>query len=132
MEWPADLGETGWRLLSAEDRHAEAPDAFWIPSREERENLRYGNGAKLLFDVADQAEGVLVAQVERMWVVVTEVTAAGYVGVLANIPRSSHSAVQRGSRIAFAAEHVCDIDEGPPPAELEKLLQEADHFANPS
>jgi hypothetical protein len=106
-------------------RHAEAPDSFWIPSAEERQSLRVGNGAKLLFALADEAGDRLAAQVERMWVVVTEVTDDGYVGILASSPRSSHAAVHRGSRVTFAAEHICDIGAGPSREELDELRRDS-------
>ncbi len=74
--------DPGWALLSGEDRHAEAPQTFWIPDLDRRESLRVGDLAKLLFDIATQEEQGLVWGVERMWVRVTKSESSAYVGVL--------------------------------------------------
>jgi hypothetical protein len=43
--------------VSAELRHAEHPDSFLIPEREERESLAPGDAAKLLFDIKTREAG---------------------------------------------------------------------------
>jgi hypothetical protein len=60
-----------------------------------------------------------------MWVVVADVVGDGYIGVLDSHPGSSHAAVQRGSMIPFTAEHICDIDAGPPPDVFDDLMRAA-------
>lgn len=101
----------GWQLESAEKRHEGHPDTFWIPSRQQRESLGVGAGAKLLFafssvDSATSGEGG-----ERMWVIVRRREGGHYVGVLDSTPTSGagKAALTRGASIVFTAEHVADI-----------------------
>jgi hypothetical protein len=115
----------GWKLESGEERHANAPDSFWIPAREDRETMHFGHGAKLIFAIQiEEGDGSFVVDTERMWVVVTEVVDGGYVGLLDNEPAcvdpdSDHYLV-RGAEIPFRPEHVIDIDVIPKDA-LERM-----------
>lgn len=100
-----------YRLGDGEALNRQHPDTFHIPSRDERENLKPGDLAKLLFEVVDPAPGSITA--ERMWVQVTEVAADGYVGFLDNDPQVLTS-MRPGSRIEFRAHHVIATwDDGP-------------------
>jgi hypothetical protein len=109
-----------WDLESAEGRHAEAPESFWIPSRPEREQLQPGQAAKLLFRIeSGKPDGPVELGVERMWVYITERVDGMYLGMLDNQPGSIEAAddvyLVRGAEIPFGPEHVIDI--ATPPAE---------------
>lgn len=92
-----------WTLASAEARAA-AHSSFKIPSRSEREDLRVGDLAKLVF-VVDGAGG------ERMWVEVTAVAAGRYRGILRNVPVTIPG-IAEGDTVEFGPEHVADWDDG--------------------
>lgn len=99
---PAD-----WGLLDAESQHAAFPDAFPIPSAEERGELRIGDLVKLVF-VLDPPppEG---ANAERMWVEVRSVQADGsYDGWLTNHPVVIDS-LEPKTVVAFESRHVAGI-----------------------
>ena len=101
------MNADGWKLESAEARHAANPDAFWIPPRAQREGLQPGDGAKLLFRIASAGS----PGVERMWVIVRRRMVDGYVGVLDSTPTTTDAAssLVRGRMVVFAPEHVADI-----------------------
>lgn len=128
MRIPSFDHDDYWELVSAEERHAESPDSFWIPTRSERESLKIGQTAKLLFEIeSENEEGEVERNVERMWVVVSEIDSPYYIGRLANKPATvdEHEDfyLQLGVEVPFKAEHVIDIDQ--PPAEfLEKFFSE--------
>ncbi len=112
---PPTFDEDGWKLESGERRHADFPDSFQIPAREERENLRPGLGAKLIFAIqVEEEDGALTIDTERMWVVVTEIVDGGYLGLLDNQPScldpDGEQYLVQGAEIPFRAEHVIDID----------------------
>ena len=52
----------GWQLESAEARHAANPERFWIPTRLQRETLRPGDGAKLLFRLLTESFAAVAAK----------------------------------------------------------------------
>lgn len=106
----ADLD--GFDLESAEARAAEYPDSFEIPDRDEREALEVGEHAKLLMRfILDDPEEPEAG--ERIWVVVSERTDDGYLGLLANCPAclEENDELWLGSEISFHAEHIIDIME---------------------
>jgi hypothetical protein len=89
-------------LFDVVERHKAYPRTFLIPSPVERESLRPGDMAKLLF-----------AGFERMWVEVKICKDGRYVGILANRPVMAWlSKVEQGDRIEFGPEHVADIRKG--------------------
>ncbi|WP_188836394.1 immunity protein Imm33 domain-containing protein [Flexivirga endophytica] len=92
-----------YRLADGETRHAEAPRSFFIPPRAEREALRPGDYAKLLFEVTNPEPSDPGA--ERMWVQVLGVSDGGYVGALVNTPRAI-TTVGLGDRVDFGPQHV--------------------------
>jgi hypothetical protein len=107
-----------WELESGEQRHADAPDSFWIPTRSERTSLRVGQAAKLLFAIEADDDGQVIVSVERMWVFVREVLDGGdYMGILDNVPGSFDPTpdmyLALGVEIPFRAEHVIDIANPP-------------------
>jgi hypothetical protein len=110
----ADLKTDHWKLFSAEESHRQNPDTFWIPPKAARENLKVGQAAKLLFEIEFVDEdGEADSQVERMWVIVSEIRFDFYIGILDNQPisveRSEDVYLCSGAEIPFKAEHVADI-----------------------
>jgi hypothetical protein len=105
----------GWELESAESRHAESPDSFWIPDRASREALVVGQLAQLLFQIqGEDDEGHPELNVERMWVEIDGRIGDLYVGTLRNQPATIEAGqcLDFKSRVAFRAEHVIDIRDG--------------------
>ena len=106
---PPSLERDGWCLDDGEERHAAAPETFWIPSREARRGLYPGCGVKLIFRI-DTPDG---DEVERMWVVATQRDADGerYMGVLDNTPFSEFAPgrLEPGFELPFEPRHVVDI-----------------------
>ena len=105
----AEIDRDGYQLESAEARHAEYGDEFWIPPRSERDSLLPGDEAKLLFLIRT-APGEYEApeHVERMWVQVTGRDGELYVGRLDNEARYP-GRTHLGMPVRFHAEHVADI-----------------------
>ena len=91
-------------LDNAEELHAEFPDSFAIPHREKRENLVAGSLVKLIFRI-DLGKQVAV---ERMWVIVNNRSAQGYVGILDNQPYCT-DLVKKGIEIKFQPEHIIQL-----------------------
>ena len=111
----ASIARDGWELESAEARHAKFPDSFEIPSLEQREDLKPGDAAKLLFDAEVREDGEIVDRgVSRMWVVVQSRKGRNYIGVLDSDPGYAENlSLGPGSEVLFAPEHVADIDRPP-------------------
>ena len=84
--------------------HREFPDTFQIPSQAERENLKPGDLAKLIFRISNGDE----VNVERMWVQVLEVSSQSYVGVLDNDPYCTNE-IRSGMKVQFHPDHVIQI-----------------------
>lgn len=107
-----DFKIDGWCLEDGEAYHAEAPDTFWIPERHRREGLQEGDLAKLIFRISVDNGDENVA-FERMWVLVRERTADGYLGVLDNEPDAiaENDEFWLGSELPFSAKHVINIEE---------------------
>ena len=107
-----DFQADGWCLDDGEAYHAAAPETFQIPDRQQREGLQTGDYAKLIFriDVDDADDGVAV---ERMWVLVRERVAGGYLGVLDNAPDgiAENDELWLGTELPFSANHVISIQE---------------------
>ncbi|GGS15912.1 hypothetical protein [Deinococcus knuensis] len=114
MRWP-EYERDGFELLSAEERHAANPGAFWIPTLQVRSGLRRGQAAKLLFDIRFQEDGKPMLGTERMWVIVSRREGNVYVGVLDSTPRTTAPGdpLQTDVEVPFLPEHVCDT--GNPP-----------------
>jgi hypothetical protein len=91
------------RLASAEECHAQNPETFWIPDKEDRNSLQPGDFAKVIFKTytGDNIQG------ERIWVRVAGRVGDTYVGTLGNDPFII--AKRFGDRVHFRAEHVIDI-----------------------
>lgn len=106
-----DFHNDGWCLEDGEARHTGAPDTFWIPDRQARQNLQTGDLAKLIFRISvdDANEDVAV---ESMWVVVRERTSDGYLGILDNDPYAiaENDEFWSGTELPFSAKHVINIE----------------------
>jgi hypothetical protein len=106
-----------WELRSAEKAHAKYGENFWIPSLEERQSLRRGQAARLIFDIEIDNEGVIEVMGERMWVIVKEKTSNTYIGILDNQPAcldfEDAAYLCLGAEVPFLAEHIIDIDNPP-------------------
>lgn len=102
------------RLESAEERHAESPETFWIPERTDRDSLQPGDCAKVIFKTytGDRISG------ERIWILVTGRVGDMYVGTLNNEPYIIGK--RFGDRVCFRAEHVIDIERGTTPIAEER------------
>jgi hypothetical protein len=111
-------------LADAEQRNREHPRTFFIPTRAEREALRPGDSAKLLFELL--APGPTMPGGERMWVEVTEVVPAGFVGVLENQP-SAITTIQRGDTLRFGPEHVIALVDPWPLLEKKIIVTRRSH-----
>ena len=115
----ASFERDSWQLRSGEESHRAHPDRFWIPPLEQRQSLRRGQAAKLIFDIeAEEENGTVSVQGERMWVVVAEKVGDIYLGILDNQPacleRSDDVYLRFGAEVPFRAEHVIDIGDPPP------------------
>lgn len=124
----ASLERDYWALVSGEARHAESADSFWIPLLSERQSLKVGQAAKLIFEIESVNEkGEFERGCERMWVVVSNIEFPHYIGRLINKPATlDESAVfylKLDVEVPFLAEHVIDIDQ-PPEAYLKALFSE--------
>lgn len=107
-----------WELRSAVESHRAHPDEFWIPEEEDRNNLKIGSAAKLIFDIETEEEsGEPVVFGERMWVIVAERLRDTYIGILDNTPACVEPAddvyLCFGAEVPFRAEHVIDIAQPP-------------------
>ena len=91
------------RLLSAEERHAQNPEGFWIPDKRDRDSLQPGDTVKVIFKTytGDNIGG------ERIWIEVTGRVGDKYIGKLGNTPFVITG--KYGDRVYFRAEHVIDI-----------------------
>jgi hypothetical protein len=97
-----------WELGNAEDRNAENPRSFFIPSKAERDSLEVGSSVRLLFLVIDPPPGEPGG--ERMWLEVEGREDDRYIGALKNQPLAI-SDLAAGDLIAFGAEHVIAVDD---------------------
>jgi hypothetical protein len=106
-----DIEFDGWCLEDGEAYHRRAPETFWIPDRDSRENLQPGDLAKLIFRISVDSQEEPTA-VERMWVLVRERTSNGYLGMLDNNPDSiaENDEFWRGIELPFEPHHVINID----------------------
>jgi hypothetical protein len=117
-EWTrrlTSLEADGWALESGEERQARYGEEFWLPSREDRDNIRPGQSVRLLFQIeAVHENGVTDVGVERMWAVVVGRIGEYYRGILDNQPVSIDAGyLDEGVEFLFKAEHVIGIEDPP-------------------
>jgi len=110
----ASISLDSWELRSAERSHRQHPHSFYLPALAERQNLRRGQAAKLIFDIeAEDEQKHVLRGGERMWVIVAERIGGTYVGILDSQPASIEPSEQAylcfGAEIPFTAEHVIEI-----------------------
>lgn len=87
-------------LANCEERHAQYPERFWIPDLTDRQSLRVGDYAKVIFESDEGGE--------RMWVKVTQIMPGSrYEGLLANTPIVFD--MEKGNPVAFGPENIADI-----------------------
>jgi hypothetical protein len=106
-----DLIEDGWCLNDGEALHEQAPKTFLIPDLALRKILQPGDFAKLVFEIAIQDEHPAV---ERMWVIIRERTAGGYIGMLNNEPDSipKNDRLWLGTELPFEYRHIIAVGHG--------------------
>ena len=102
----ATVEQDRWTLDNAESRHAESPDTFHIPSREERTGLQVGQMVQLLFLFLNaEPDGSPIIDCEKMWVTIQGVAGGRYWGQLESLPHTS-TAPAPLDRIEFGPEHA--------------------------
>jgi hypothetical protein len=105
-----DFDLDGWCLEDGEHYHQAAPATFWIPTKEQREDLQPGDLAKLIFRInVDDPEDPTPA--ERMWVIVRKRIAGGYLGILDNDPDAlaENGRFCSGIELPFEPRHLINI-----------------------
>jgi hypothetical protein len=107
-----DLEKDGWCLDDGEQRNREAPRTFLIPDLALRKILQPGDFAKLIFEIA--VEGEEYPAVDRMWVIVSERTDSGYIGMLDNQPGpiSANNILWLGTEVPFDYRHIIAVCHG--------------------
>lgn len=96
-----------YTLENVERLNAAHPATFHIPSRTEREGLRRGDVAKLIFTLPKPING---CDAERMWVEVTGRDGEEYVGRLDSDPLFPDTlGIRSGDTVRFRACHVASI-----------------------
>ena len=103
-----NLEPGNWTLDDGEDYHHAHPDTFPIPAQVVREGLERGDYAKLIFRIAVAEDDDAV---ERMWVIVSQKVAGGYVGILTNTPAliEEDESLRMGTQLTFSARHVIAV-----------------------
>lgn len=106
-----DIIEDGWCLESAVERHDLHPESFPIPDEAARRSVQVGQFVKLTFLVG--VEGDEDPIVERMWVVVREISGDTYFGLLDNEPEiDENDEFWLGTEVPFGQEHIIEIQAG--------------------
>jgi hypothetical protein len=118
-----DFETDGWSLDDGEELHRDAPTTFWIPPLADRQALKKGDLAKLVFRIAVDNDDDPVT-VERMWVIVTECWSGGYIGILDNEPDAitENGDFWLGAELPFEYRHIINIHKG---TEQSKALADA-------
>lgn len=102
--FPKVEGDVSYVLEDGEAYHAANPATFEIPSLERRQGLKPGEIVKLMFRISNGSDSL----VERMWVIVEERTASGYVGRLDNDPACTDR-IRAGMKVKFEPRHVINV-----------------------
>ena len=93
-----------YTLDNGAEIHREFPNTFEVPAQAEREGLRPGDFAKLMFRITVDDQ----VHVERMWVQVQEAHPEFYIGVLDNQPCCTEE-ICIGMIVDFYSDHVVQI-----------------------
>jgi Uncharacterized protein conserved in bacteria (DUF2314) len=95
-----------WRLESGVKMNRKYPDTFWIPSDEEKRDIKVGDHVRLIFEMSEQwGRG---RWGERMWVNVEEINDRRLMGTLRNTPAGIPK-LNPGDRIKFTMDDVIDV-----------------------
>jgi hypothetical protein len=94
-----------FELADADERAAEAPYTFYVPTLAERQRVAVGDHAKLAFEYLWETEEY---SGERMWVDITEKNGSRFKGLLDNEP--TEKGLELGMEIEFGVENIIDID----------------------
>jgi len=94
-------------LVDAEERARRHPTTFEMPPLVERQSLKPGDYAKLIFAAEPTRSGR--PDGERMWVKVTTRIGAGYRGVLENTPVLEVGCMH-GDAVYFFDRHIIAIE----------------------
>jgi len=99
-------------IESGLERHLEYPDSFEVPSYEDKQDLRPGDRAKLMWAVKR-----MPAQAERMWVTITDRDGDKLIGTLDNW--AIFAFLHPGEMVKFHIDDIIDCifedeDEGEP------------------
>jgi hypothetical protein len=82
-------------------RHREHPDTFWVPSDEDKAELRPGDGVKLMWSIKRMPG-------ERMWLTITHRDGDNLVGVLDNWAVFAH--IPPGEVVKFRIDDIIDFN----------------------
>ena len=93
-----------FELDDVESYKLEFDNKFYLTEREKRQNLRTGDIVKLIFRFEDDE----FAQVERMWVIVSETNNGEFTGILDNEPFIK-GCLNAGDEIKFNYKNVLEI-----------------------
>ncbi len=107
-----------WELSSGEEAHRENPDTFWIPDLRDRQSLKVGDSARLIFEIEGYGDNDEIEIIgERMNVIVSEIIGDFYIGILDHQPASIDPEddfyLGYGVEVPFKAEHVINITRPP-------------------
>lgn len=92
------------KIDSGLDRHREHPDSFWVPSANEKAELRPGDQVKLMWSVKR-----MKASGERMWVMITHRDGDRLKGTLENWAMFVH--LDPGETVKFHIDDIIDYVE---------------------
>ena len=104
----ASFEKQKYELDDGEQLHEEAPETFYIPELEQRQNLKVGDCVKLVFRMDQPFKDHI--SVERMWVEITEIKDEFYIGYLDNDPQGE-VLVECGDTVVFQSRHIIAIYE---------------------
>ena len=109
----ADLLLDGWQLEDAERRVCRHSETFRVPDLMVRHALQAGDYAKLIFQVHIEDDEPAT---ERMWVIIRDRSAHGYIGMLDNEPTliAPNDFLWRGAELAFEPRHVIEVGRSTP------------------
>lgn len=104
----ATFDQGGYELADGEALNRDYPESFYMPPRAEREALKKGDIAKLIFDILIDGD-VNNAAAERMWVEIVDCQNGIYAGRLDNKPACRDEGKIRlafGDNLFFGPEHI--------------------------
>ena len=91
-----------YKLGNGVERNRKSPDSFWIPSDKDKDQVKPGDFAKLIF------EGTSSGGAERMWVRVTSRDGNSLTGKLYNTPYEL-TGISPGDEVEFNPDNIISI-----------------------